>query len=201
MPTWLEWLNVDRAGIVVAIATAAVAAFYAHRQTGIARGAKQEAKRSADAAEEQVQIAKDAMEEARRSAEAASKAVRLEARRDHLDYGASRVELVELKPKRAKAPVANDYVATVKNNGPKGFKYQARIYYTSDHHSDIGTGILRAGESVELHLGPPDQRYHLLKIWFDGECTCERPEDEQGHWLREFKVPPPRPVSRTAGFS
>ncbi|MCG5465319.1 hypothetical protein MED01_003597 [Micromonospora sp. MED01] len=197
MPTWLDWLNADRVGVVVAIATAIAAAFYAHRQTGIAREAKVEAKRSADAAEDQVQIAKDAKEEAKRSAEAASEAVRIEARRDHHDYGASRVELVSVKPhKGARDLNRPSYVATVKNAAPMEFRYRARIYYTADSYSDIGFGTLRAGESTELHLGRPDQAYHLIKIWFDGECSCGRPEDADGHWLREFGVPapPPRPI-------
>ncbi|WP_433531125.1 hypothetical protein ACQPYA_03135 [Micromonospora sp. CA-263727] len=198
MPTWLDWLNADRIGIIVAITTAAVAASYAHRQTEIARGAKGEAKRSADAAEVQVKIAEDAKEEAKRSAEAASEAVRIEARRDHHDYGASRVELVSVKPREgARAPIPASYVATVKNASPMEFSYRARIYFKADNYSDIGVGTIRAGESIELHLGRPDQKYHLIRIWFDGECSCARPEDAEGHWLREFTVPapPPPPVA------
>ncbi|MGC4761857.1 hypothetical protein ACLQ20_03240 [Micromonospora sp. DT46] len=198
MSHWLAWLNVDRLGVIVAIAAAASAVLYAHRQTAIAKGARAEAKRSADAAEEQVRIADAAKAEAQRSAEAGLRAAAMDARRDHHDYGASRVELESLERRESKSlPNLQSYVATVRNASPKEFTYRARIYYTANSYSDVQPGNIRSGEKVELHLGNPDIEYERLEMWLDGECSCDQAEGVEGHWRRSFLVPPaPRQPSR-----
>ncbi|MCZ7440005.1 hypothetical protein O7598_26630 [Micromonospora sp. WMMC241] len=198
MPHWLAWLNVDRLGVIVALATAVSAVVYAHRQTVIAQGAQAEAKRSADAAEEQVRIADAAKAEAQRSAEAALKAVAMDARRDHHDYGASRVELENLERRESQGiPNVPSYIATVRNASPREFMYRARVYYTANSYSDLKSGTMRSGETVELHLGSPDVEYERLEMWLDGECSCDQPDGAEGHWQRSFLVPPaPRQPTR-----
>ncbi|WP_229403331.1 hypothetical protein [Micromonospora okii] len=209
MPGWLNgllgWLNVDRAGVIVALAAAVAAIIYAHRQTGVAKEAtkvakeaKVEAKRSADAAEKQAQIAEAAKIEAQRAADAAEDsastardAARIESRRDHQAGANKDVELVRVEPRKHGRLPHRELWAVFKNNGHRVYRYQVRVEYNARSHSPIGTGRIHAGETVSVCLGRERLEYSGIEVWFDGECPCTEPDGPDGHWRRFWPAPEP----------
>lgn len=185
MPTWLDWINADRAGIAVAILAAASAAFYAHRQAGIAKyqtkiaeDAKQEAKRAADAAVV--------------SAEAARQTVKLEARRDHRTAAPTEIELVKIELRRhPRLTHQRDLFVTFKNESSRDYTYKSRIIYKGSGYSDRDQGKIAAGETVDFYLDREGAKYEGIEVWFNGECPCDGPAGELGHWRRFWPAQEP----------
>lgn len=198
----LDWLNADRVGVIVAIAAAALAGWYAHRQTGIAKGARADAKRSADAAEAQVQIANDAKAEAQRaataaevSADAARQSLKIEARRDHHALGPTEVTVRRTARRpNPRIPDRPNLFMIVENAGGHAFTLSGRLHLRTGGHQPWGPELLPAGGNVEVYLDHPIDKWDRFEAWFGGECPCDQPDCPDGHWRREFRIPKPRSV-------
>lgn len=188
----LGWLNVDRAAVIVAIVAVAVSMIYGWWQTSITRDAREQARRSADAAEKQAAIAETAKDEARRAADAAAEAVEMEARRDHLNGAVKDVELlrVELRQQHRDLPHPDQW-AVFRNNGNRAYQYKVLVEYSPTHHSHVRTGTIEQGETLAVYLAPDETRYGGIVMWIDGECPCGKPDGDQGHWRKFWQAPTP----------
>ncbi|WP_328533681.1 hypothetical protein OG836_01440 [Micromonospora zamorensis] len=189
-----DWVNVDRVAVVVAIIAVIVSVasvLYGRNQTHIAQEAKQEARRSADAAEQQVKIAEAAKEEARRAADAASDVAKLEARRDHLAGAIKDIELLRVESRQHPTLPHRNLFAVFKNGGHRVYRYSVQVEYNTNSHSPVGTGRIHAGETVDVHLLRDGVRYGGILAWFDGECPCGQSDGDQGHWRKFWRAPDP----------
>ncbi|WP_328850984.1 hypothetical protein OG994_23395 [Micromonospora globbae] len=188
------WVNVDRVAVIVAIIAVIVSVasvVYGRRQANIAQEAKQEARRSADAAEQQVKIAEAAKDEARRAADAASDVARMEARRDHLAGAIRDVELLEVESRQHPTLPHRNLFAVFKNSGHRVYRYSIQVEYNTNSHSPVGTGRIDAGETVAVYLLRDGVPYGGIVAWFDGECPCDQPDGDQGHWRKFWRAPAP----------
>lgn len=196
----LNWWNADRVGIIVAIAAALVAAWYSHRQTRIAKNARDDARRSADAAEAQVQIANEAKVEAQRaataaeeSAEVARRSLQIEARRDHHVLGPIDVTVPRTSRRpNPRIPERPNLFMIVENGGKHSFVISGRLHLKSGGYQPWGPEPLPAGGQVEVYLDNPIDKWDRFEAWFQGECPCDQPDCPEGHWRREFGIPKPR---------
>lgn len=185
MPAWLAWWNVERASLVVALAaavTAVAAVIYARRQADIADKAKNEARRSADAAEEQVRIAKAAKEEARRAADAARAVVKIEARREHQAGAVKEIQLLRVEQHPNRALGILDLFAVFKNTGQRVYRYDARLLFGKQSYTSLMQGELQPGETASVYLCQQGMKYYGVELWCDGDCPCDQPDGTDGHW-------------------
>jgi hypothetical protein len=162
VPSWLDWVNADRIGVIVAILAAGTAALYAQRQVGVARRqaeiaeeARDEARRSADAAEQQVRIAEAARAEAQRASDAAEAAVstgrdalRMEARRDHYSFGPVNVALAKTERRpNPRVPSEANLFAVLDNPGSRAFTCVGRLHLKAGGYQPWGPEKLDAGST------------------------------------------------------
>ncbi|MEH0845658.1 hypothetical protein V6U81_25040 [Micromonospora sp. CPCC 205711] len=183
-------MNVDRVAVLVAVAAVIVSVIYGRRQAGIAREAKDEARRSADAAEQQVTIAEAAKDEARRAADAAAEVARIEVRRDHLAGATKDVELLRVESRRHPTMPFRQLVALFRNNGQRTYDYAIDVEYQGGGVSTLRIDKVHAGETVPVFLGQAGIGYARLIGRFDGECSCGQPDGES-HWRQVWRVPEP----------
>jgi hypothetical protein len=196
----------DRWIAVIAVVVAALSGAGAWWQAAEARGAKKvardakaDSKRSADASEKAAvssERSADAAElaavAAQDSATQSQRAADIEARRDH----ATRRRALTVKKLR----VENDQrVITVENTGAHDLRLGAAVVYATGGRSDRKhSEEIHAGSTMDIWLDGKDVRYSHLEVWLTGECPCDQPESDRGHWLIKFDVPdlpPPRKVT------
>lgn len=205
MPAWLDWLNVDRAAVIVALLGAGTAAWYAHRQVGVAKRQTRIAEAARDAAVEQVAIAKQAQAEAKRSADSsersaaaaeaatdtARKSLHLETRREHRAVGPNDVELVGYELHRhPRLTHTRDVFMILRNAGSRDYTWQA-VVVRENSSRPVMSDTLRAGETAQFQVAREGQEFDGVEVWFNGECPCEQPDGERGHWRRYWPAEEP----------
>ncbi|MET7668194.1 hypothetical protein [Micromonospora luteifusca] len=178
-----DWVTVDRAALLVAVAALAVSIIYGRWQANIATDAK-------DVAERQAAIAEAAKEEARKAADAAADVARIEARRDHLAGATRDVELLRVESRQNPALPQRDLVALLRNTGQRIYQYAIDVEHAGGGVTTVRSNKIHPGETVPVHLGMDGVLPERIVGRFDGECPCDQPDGES-HWQKVWRTPDP----------
>ncbi|WBB79863.1 hypothetical protein O7606_00150 [Micromonospora sp. WMMD882] len=197
----MNWINADRAAVIVAVlallvsvAAVVVSIFYGHRQAHIAAAAKEEARRSADAAERQASIAAEAKAAAETSAAEAHATRRMEARRQHNAGALKDLTLRQVELRLGRAP---ELSVVLRNEGSQPYDYEIRNDHPSPSARFATRGTIKPKGAAKIVLRGmfPGIR---IEAFFNGECPCDEPDSPRWHWRTTYDVEPER-EGTTAG--
>jgi hypothetical protein len=124
------------------------------------------------------------------SAAAARETVQVEVHRRHEELGPRGPHGVKFDGGSYRAETGQQ-ITTLVNMTGRTFTYRGDLVYDNGSRKPVFPEELRPGSGTPLPVSTPNgaNPANYVELWFDGECVCDKPEGERGHWKWTHTVP------------